>query len=109
MVRDGKPCWIYHNMDVMSLIKDRDLIEWTPNTIATEVNIDGTNASIKLLSDTPNLKEYQVRESSSGDWSRTGVNFTLDLKKKKYELAFRAVNLADVAGPEHKVIIDSEL
>ncbi|MEE9461331.1 MAG: hypothetical protein V3V53_05835, partial [Bacteroidales bacterium] len=86
---------------------ERDQIEWTPNTITSEVSMDGDKASIQLVSDTPNLKEYQVRESS-GDWSTTGENFSIDLKKKKYELAFRAVNLADVSGPEHRVIIDSE-
>jgi hypothetical protein len=107
-VRDGKPCWIYANMDVMSLIKERDLIEWTPNTITSEVNIEGTSASIQLISDTPNLKEYQVRESSEGDWKKTDEIFNIDLNKKKYELDFRIVNLVNVTGPEHKVIIDGE-
>jgi hypothetical protein len=106
--RDGKPCWIYDHMEEIRLIRERDQIEWTPNTIKTEVKIEGSSAIIKLVSDTPNLKEYQVRESSSGDWSTTGENFSLDLKNKKYELAFRVVNLADVTGPEHRVIIDSE-
>ena len=91
----------------MLLVKNRDHIEWTPNTIATEVNIEGSSASIQLTSDTPNLKEYQVRESS-GDWSKTDENFSLELKKKKYELTFRAVNLSGVSGPEHWVLIDSE-
>ena len=92
----------------MLLVKNRDHIEWTPNTIATEVNIEGSSASIQLISDTPNFKEYQVKDSSSGEWLETGENFSLDLKEKKYELAFRAVNLADVSGPVHRVIIDSE-
>lgn len=107
-VRDGKPCWIYDHMEEILLITERDHIEWTPNTIKTEVSIEGSNASIKLISDTPNLKEYQVRVSSSGDWSATGENFSIDLKEKKYELAFRVVNLAGVSGPEHRVIVDSE-
>ena len=106
-MRDGKPCWIYNNMDVMLLVENRDHIEWTPNTITSDVSIDGNKANIQLVSDTPNFKEYQVRESS-GDWSTTGENFSLDLKEKKYELAFRAVNLAEVSGPVHRVIIDSE-
>jgi hypothetical protein len=108
-VRDGKPCWIYDHMEVISLIRERDRIEWTPNTIASAVSIEGSRADIRLVSDTPNLKAYQVRMSPSGGWSETGENYSLSLKKKKYELAFRAVNLADVAGPEHRVIIDSEL
>lgn len=107
-VRDGKACWIYDHMEEIILIRERDHIEWTPNTIKTEVSIEGSKASIRLISDTPNLKEYQVRESSSGDWAVADENFNLELKNKKYELAFRTVNLADVSGPEHRVIIDSE-
>jgi hypothetical protein len=107
-VRDGKPCWIYDHMDEIILVRERDRIEWTPNTISAQVNIEGNNASIRLVSGTPNLKDYQVRESSSGEWSPTQESFSLDLKKKKHELGFRAVNLAGVAGPEHRVIIDSE-
>jgi hypothetical protein len=107
-VRDGKPCWIYDHMEEILLITERDQIEWTPNTISTKIDIDGARAGIRLISDTPNLKEYQMMASSTGQWSATGENFSLDLKKKKYELAFRALNLAGVSGPEHRVIIDSE-
>jgi hypothetical protein len=95
-------------MEEIILVRERDRIEWTPNTISTQVTVEGNNASIRLVSDTPNLTEYQVWESSSGEWSSTDEFFTLDLKEKKYELLFRAVNLAGVAGPEHRVIIDSE-
>jgi hypothetical protein len=107
-VRDGKPCWIYDHMEEIRLIRERDQIEWTPNTIKTEVEIEGNRANIRLISDTPNLKEYQVRQSLAGDWSTCDENFSLELKKKKYGLAFRTVNLADVSGPEHRVMIDSE-
>ncbi len=107
-VRDGKPCWIYANMEVIQLIKDRDLIEWTPNTIATEVTIDGTSATIKLNSDTPNLKEYQIKRSPLSEWETVHEIYKLDLQEKKYELIFRTVNLASVTGPEHKVEIDSK-
>ena len=107
-VRDGRPCWIYDHMEEIRLIRERDQIEWTPNTIKTEVKIEGNNANIKLISDTPNLKEYQVKESLAGDWSTCDENFSLELKKKKYELAFRTVNLVNVSGPEHRVIIDSK-
>ena len=36
------------------------------------------------------------------------VNLILKLENRKYELVFRAVNLAGVSGPEHKIIIDSK-
>ena len=107
-IREGEPCWIYDHMEVINLIKDRDLIEWTPNTIASEVNIDGTGATITLNSDTPNLKEYQVKRSPLGEWETVDEIFNLDLQEKKYELTFRTVNLVSVTGPEYKVTIDSK-
>jgi hypothetical protein len=107
-IRDGKPCWIYENMEEILLVQNRELIEWTPNTIVSEVILNGSTAEIKLTSDTPNLKEYQVKASPSGDWVKTDEAFSLDLKEKKYEMTFRTVNLAGVTGPGHKVIIDSK-
>jgi hypothetical protein len=106
-IRDGKPCWIYDHLDVLNLIEDRDLIEWTPNTIASEVSIDGNRVSIYLRSDTPNLKEYQMKESASAAWNKVDERFDLKLKEKKYKLIFRSVNLANVTGPEHKIIIEN--
>jgi hypothetical protein len=105
-VRDGKACWIYDHMDDVLLVRDRERIEWTPNTITSEVSIIDNTAHITLISDTPNLQEYQVRKSASGDWSKTGEEFSIGLKKKQYELAFRTVNLAGVTGPEYLVIIE---
>jgi len=107
-IRDGKPCWIYANIEDILLVQNRDLIEWTPNTIKSEVIIKGSTAVIKLTSDTPNLKEYQMKVSPTGDWIKVDEAFNLDLKEKKYKLTFRAINLAGVTGPGHKVIIDSK-
>lgn len=107
-VRDGKPCWIYDNMQEIKLIQNRDEIEWTPNTLASEVVIDGSSALITLTSDTPNLKEYQVRESTLDKWKKTDEKISLTLTERQYELAFRAVNLAGVPGPEHKIIFGSK-
>ena len=105
-VRDGKPCWIYDNMEEIKLIQNRDEIEWTPNVIASEVVIDGSTADITLTSDTPNLKEYQIKESDSGDWKKTEKKISLNLTAPKNELAFRTSNLAGVSGPEHIIIIE---
>lgn len=107
-IREGESCWIYDHMEVIQLIKDRKLIEWTPNTIAAEVNIDGASATITLNSDTPNLKEYQIKRSPQGEWETVDEIYNLDLQEKKYELTFHAVNLVSVTGPEHKVVIDSK-
>ena len=107
-IRDGKPHWAYSYPALLIMTEDRDAIEWTPNTIASEVTIDGTSATITLNSDTPNLKEYQVKKSPLGEWETVDKIFNLDLQEKKYELPFRTVNLASVTGPEHLVVIDSK-
>jgi hypothetical protein len=103
-----KPHWAYDKPEFMVKVEDRDAIEWTPNTIASEVSINGKKAHIKLISDTPNLKEYQMKDSPAGEWQKAGDKVEIDLKDKKYELAFRAMNLAGVAGPVHKVVIESK-
>jgi hypothetical protein len=106
--RDGEPCWIYAHLEVLNLVSDPNVIEWTPNTIKTEVEINGRQAIIKLISDTPNLKEYQVQEKPSGHWKAIDEVFKIDLKKTKYELIFQAVNLAHVRGPSHRVIVEAK-
>lgn len=105
-VREGKPCWVYEAPGDIMLIQNRDEIEWTPNTIASEVVIDGTTASISLTSDTPNLKEYQVMDVASGSWENTDEKFVLALSEQKHELLIRAINLAGVSGPRHTIIIE---
>ncbi|MEN8229077.1 MAG: transglutaminase domain-containing protein [Bacteroidota bacterium] len=107
-IRNGKPHWAYNHPEIVIMTEERDAIEWTPNTIAAEVTIDGTSATITLNSDTPNLKEYQVRRSPLGEWKKVDEVFSLDLQERKYELTFRTINLASVMGPEHNVVIDSK-
>jgi hypothetical protein len=107
-IRDDKPHWAYGEPGYLVKVKDRDAIEWTPNTIASKVAINGKKAHIVLVSDTPNLKEYQVKKSNTAAWEKTDSIFDLDLTEKSYELSFRAVNLANVSGPEHKVVIESK-
>jgi len=103
-----KPHWAYAKPEFMVKVKDRDAIEWTPNTIDSKVIIDGNKATIDLTSETPNLKEYQIKDSPSGTWKKVEVHLELNLSEKKYDLAFRTVNLAGVTGPVHRVVIDSK-
>ncbi len=102
---DGKPHWAY-NTKYMNLVSDRNEIEWTPNTIASKVVIEGSKARIELNSNTPNLKTYQMKEMPDGDWQDVSNAVEIALKKDKNEMVFRTINLADVTGPEHKVIIE---
>jgi hypothetical protein len=99
------PHWAYAKPEFMRLVGDRDAIEWTPNTIASEVLIEGEVAHIHLKSETPNLKTYQMKEIPSEDWTQVGETVKVDLSGKKHEFRFRTLNLAGIAGPEHTIII----
>jgi len=100
----GKPHWAY-NTKYLILEKDRTPFEWTPNTIFSKVKITGQKATIVLQSDTPNLKEYQIKKTRTVTWQTTVDSLEIPLKKGKYEFLFRTINLADVEGPEHRVVI----
>lgn len=104
---DGKPHWALDKPEFLKFETEKDKIYWTPNTIASTVNIKGRNCTITLTSSTPNLKEYQLREES-GNWQHVDDSITLRLSKPEYVLDFRALNLANVAGPEHKIFIKSK-
>ncbi len=104
----GKPHWAFAKPEFLKLVQDRDKIYWTPNTIASRITINGNMTHIELTSETPNLKEYQMKELPSGEWKTAGRKFDEELKKREYEWAFRTVNLANVTGPEHKIVIKSK-
>jgi len=104
-IRDGKPHWAY-NTRYLHLVPDRKAIEWTPNTIASKVSVEGSKARIELNSNTPNLKTYQMKELPDGDWKDVSNSLEIESKKDKNEMIFRTVNLAGVTGPEHKIIIE---
>lgn len=109
---DKKPHWAY-NTRHMKLVADRNAIEWTPNTLASQVTIDGSKAAVELKTSTPNLKTFQLKELQDGDpasskWKDVGASVELKLTKDKNEFLFRTVNLADIAGPEHKVVIEKD-
>ena len=101
---DGKPHWAY-NTASMILVSDRNAIEWTPNTIQADVEIEGDVATITLNSNTPNLKTYQLKEFSDGKWKDIPNPLSVTLKKDSSEMLFRTLNLADVPGTPYKVMI----
>ncbi len=100
-----KPHWAYDKPEFMILETDRNAIEWTPNTIDSKISIDDQSAQVVLTSDTPSLKEYQMKKSPAGAWYAVNDNLEIDLTDNTHEVVFRAVNLANVAGPEHAVKI----
>ncbi len=106
--RGGKPAWIYNAPDYLRLTSEMNEIYFSPNTIRSEVQIEKNNARIKLTSNTPGLKEYQMKKNPEEEWVRADSLLELKLKNPNYDLLFRAVNLAGVTGPEHRVVIASK-
>ena len=104
---NGKPHWAY-GTPYITLVNDRNKIEWTPNTIASKVLLNGPEIKIILTSDTPNLKEYQRKELPAGAWGTVSDTVVMVLKKKNYDWIFRTVNLAGVPGPEHRISVTSQ-
>ncbi|MEX2231366.1 MAG: transglutaminase domain-containing protein [Cyclobacteriaceae bacterium] len=103
---NGKPHWAY-GKEYMNLIEDRGLIEWTPNTLSSSVEITGDSANIKLASTTPNFKTSQMRRLPDTTWENVTDKVSVKLENGINELEFRTVNLANVSGPPHKVIIEN--
>jgi len=104
----GKPHWAYAKPEFMKLVQERDKIYWTPNTITSKVSFEGNIAHIELSSETPNLKEYQMKQLPANDWKPIGNKQDMKLGKDKANLVFRSINLAGVPGPEYHLIIDSK-
>ena len=95
----------------MVLIKNREELYWTPNTITSKVTIAQNKATIELSSSTPFLKSYQVKEQAGGDqvaigWKDVPNIVAVELKKDTNEIGFRVMNLAGVTGPVHTIIIE---
>lgn len=97
--------WAYDKPEFMRLVNDRDVIDWTPNTLASEVMIEGAVATITLSSNTPNLKAYQMKKMPSGNWEQVDETIDVDLSGQKCEFHFRILNLAGITGPEHIINI----
>ncbi|GJM29495.1 MAG: hypothetical protein DHS20C17_21300 [Cyclobacteriaceae bacterium] len=101
---DGNPHWAY-GTEFIKEVEHRKAIEWTPNTISSKVSIENNQALVRLTSTTPNLLTYQLKTASAKEWENIGDSLTLQLTSSDNQMAFRTVNLAGVAGPEHTLII----
>lgn len=104
---DGHPHWAY-NTEFVVYTDSASAVEWTPNIIRSKVLVNGNTADILLTSNTPNFKEYEMKDAGSGEWKLCDSILALPLSKDRYELAFRSVNKAGVYGPVNTVIIASK-
>lgn len=102
--RDGKPV-SQEKLDWFIKVKDRKKIEWTPNVLDMDIEIRKDTLLFKINSSTPNLKEYQIKEGTDGPWQSVEAQSTLNLTKERHVWFFRSVNLADVGGPEYKLVL----
>ncbi len=97
--RGGKKHWAY-DAGYFRTIKDRKLIEWTPNVLDVKTRIDGAEAELRITSCTPNLKQYEIK-SPGGEWRPVASRFAIHLSADREQRLLRAVNRADVCGPEY--------
>jgi len=104
--RDGKPHWAYGTPYFIETLR-RDWIEWTPNVIASKVEVDGPVARVRLSSFTPNFAICQVRDAG-GDWRACDDRLELPLAPGRNAWAFRTLNLFGVAGPVHRVVVTAQ-
>lgn len=102
--RDGKPV-PKEAFDSWRHIKDRKVFEWTPNVLNVVAKVNGQTLNVHISSETPNFKEYQMKENINGQWRKIDNNLSLELSKEGHAYFFRSVNLANVAGPEYKVVV----
>ena len=103
--RDGVPV-SQKALDWFIKVRHRDAIEWTPNVLKITAKISRDTLNVFITSDTPNLKEYQIKEDEKGQWRSTEAQLALNLSQEKHIWFFRSINLANVAGPEYKLVVE---
>lgn len=86
--------------------RHREWIEWTPNVLDVTASVEQEQLQGRITSCTPNLLEYQVREEPGGNWLPIDPHFTLPLSRPRHEWLLRSVNLAGVAGPSYRVVVE---
>ena len=88
-------------------VPHRDWIEWTPNVVNVRADIEGARARVRLRSHTPSFDRYEMR-TPGGRWEKTDGDVTLKLESSRVEREFRAVNVAGVAGPVSRLLVERE-
>ncbi len=104
--RGGQPHWAY-KAGYFLPIAQRAWIEWTPNVLRVRTNVNGPVANVRIDSCTPNFKEYQIR-AEGGSWEPVESTFSLQLSKPRHDRRLRSVNVMNVPGPEHSLVIEKQ-
>ena len=102
----ARPHWALRQ-NAFVRVAHREWIEWTPNVVSLKTSVQGEVARVRLESNTPYFDRYEMR-CAGQNWERTGADATVRLEGKRIEVEFRAVNVAGVAGPVSRVLIEQE-
>lgn len=102
-IREGKKHWAY-DTPYMHLVDSRTALEWTPNVISSAVTLNGAVAKVRLESETPGFLRYEMNRDGLG-WKPAGDYMEIRVRGQETRLSFRSVNVFEVAGPEHEVVI----
>jgi hypothetical protein len=100
----ARPHWAARN-NAFVRVAHREWIEWTPNVTSVAATLVGEKARVRLRSHTPNFARYETRPPA-GRWQTAEPAFDLALAGDRVEREFRAVNVAGVAGPVSRLVIE---
>ena len=102
----GKPHWALKT-DLITYTDSIKEIEWTPNTIRSQVTINQDNrlAHVQLFSQTPGFLRYEMRSSIDADWKPCDAAITLSLAPGRNEWVFHTVNGRGITGTDHRVVV----
>lgn len=102
----GKPHWAY-GTEFLVRVEDRKAIEWTPNTLSSTVETEGSVARIVLKTlTTPNFKSFQMKSLAGSEWRDIADTVEVSLNEGRNIFEFRTLNLANMGGPVHRVVLD---
>ncbi len=101
--RNGKLHWAYQ-AGYFDPISERRKIYWTPNVLKVTFQVENAAALVNIESDTPNFKEYQMKDG--GSWTAIEKTFTLKLDKPREKHTLRSMNTAGVPGPEYSLVVE---
>ncbi len=112
--RGGNKHWAY-DAGFFKYEDDRKVIEWTPNVLGVDAEVDSDVLKVKIESSTLNFKTYQMREvgdagagEGSGEWKDVEAAFELELSGDGGKWELRSVNVMGVCGPVYRLVVGVE-
>ena len=72
-----------------------------------KTTVKGSVADVRIDSSTPNFKEYQMK-SAGGNWEAVENTLSLQLSQPRHEWRLRSLNVMNVPGPEHRLVIQRQ-